>query len=227
MSNQSKQANQVVIRPLRFTADVQAMRSFLQTLGLRSRIESERGGWVDMVAGRGMVALHDSAISESGARSGETQLTFEADDIEELKERLQTAGYDDATIWDEAYGRVLSVTVVSDTKIWFDQRSEDLYGYKLHDAKRDDRLSVTPVLQVADQPAWQHFLEALGGDSAQFVSYEPFTGDLGVRLGFSTTELLAEVELRLTAAGYQPALTEHSLTVEDPDGQLITVRLQS
>jgi hypothetical protein len=45
--------NEVVIRPLRFSDDVPAMRAFLETLGLRSRIESERGGWVDMVAGRG------------------------------------------------------------------------------------------------------------------------------------------------------------------------------
>ncbi|HEY0692718.1 MAG TPA: VOC family protein [Kribbella sp.] len=220
-------SNQVVLRPLRFTADVPAMRRFLETLGLKSRVESEHGGWVDMVAGRGMVALHDSASSATGAKSGETGLSFEADDIEELKERLQAAGYEDATVWDEAYGRVLSVTVTGDAVIWVDQRSDDLYGYKLHDAKPDERLSVTPVLQVADQPAWQHFLEALGGDSAQLVSYEPGTGDLGVRLGFSTTELLTEVELRLTAAGYQPALTEHSLTVEDPDGQPVTVRLQS
>ena len=47
--------NDVVIRPLRFTADVGAMRAFLEALGLRSRIESERGGWVDMLTGRGMV----------------------------------------------------------------------------------------------------------------------------------------------------------------------------
>ncbi len=80
--------NDVVIRPLRFTDDVQAMRAFLETLGLRSRIESERGLWVDMVAGRGMVALHDAASNTSGAGPGETRLAFEADDIDELKDRL-------------------------------------------------------------------------------------------------------------------------------------------
>ena len=53
--------NDVVIRPLRFTADVDAMRAFLETLGLRSRIESERGGWTVLLAGRGAVSLHDAA----------------------------------------------------------------------------------------------------------------------------------------------------------------------
>ena len=81
--------NDVVIRPLRFTADVEAMRAFLETLGLRSRIESERGGWVDMLTGRGMVALHDAASECTGGQPGQTSLTFEADKIDELKDRLE------------------------------------------------------------------------------------------------------------------------------------------
>jgi hypothetical protein len=120
--------NEVVIRPLRFTAHVGAMRAFLETLGLRSRIESERGGWVDMVTGRGMVALHDAASSSTGGRPGQTSLSFEADDIDELKNRLEKAGYADTAVWDEAYGRVLSVTGPDGVQIWIDERSEDLYG---------------------------------------------------------------------------------------------------
>jgi hypothetical protein len=145
-------SNLVVLRPLRFTADVQAMRKFLETLGLRSRVESERGGWVDMVAGQGMAALHDSAISNTGGRSGETRLSFEADDIDELAQRLQEAGYDDATVWDEAYGRVLSVTGPGNTTIQVDQRSDDLYGYKLHDARPDERWSVTQSCRSPTSP---------------------------------------------------------------------------
>jgi hypothetical protein len=216
-------SNQVVLRPLRFTADVPAMRRFLETLGLTSRVESEHGGWVDMVAGRGMVALHDSASSATGAKSGETGLSFEADDIEELKERLQAAGYEDATVWDEAYGRVLSVTAPGDAVIWVDQRSDDLYGYKLHDAKPDERWSVTPTLQVSDRGAWQHFLGTLGGVSAQLVLFGPPAAELVVQLGFSTTESVAEVEQRLAQAGYVPTMTGSGLIVEDPDGELVTV----
>jgi hypothetical protein len=90
-------SNQVVLRPLRFSTDVQAMRGFLELLGLRSRVESERGGWVDMVAGRGMAALHDAASSNTAGRPGETRLSFETDDIDELAQRLRDAGYADAT----------------------------------------------------------------------------------------------------------------------------------
>ena len=34
--------------------------------------------------------------------------------------------------------------------IWVDERSEDLYGYKLHDARPDERWSVTPYLTGAE-----------------------------------------------------------------------------
>src|SRR5215207_3284127 len=149
--------NETFVRPLRFSADVPAMRAFLETLGLRSRIESERGGWVDMVAGHGMVALHDAAASSTGAKAGDTRLSFEADDIEELKVRLEAVGYQEVTIWDEAYGRVLSVLGPDNTTLWIDERSKDLYGYKLRDAHPDARWSVTPYLAVQDQEGWQLF----------------------------------------------------------------------
>jgi hypothetical protein len=73
--------------------------------------------------------------------------------------------------------------------IWVDQCTDDLYGFNLHDAKPDERLSVTLV----------------------------------VHLGFSTTERLTEVEQRLVQARYVPTMTGSGLTVEDPDGQLVTV----
>ena len=127
------------------------------------------------------------------------------------------------TIWDEAYGPVMSVTVSGDTGSAIDERTKDLYGYKMHDARADERWSVTPQLQGVDQPAWQRFLEALGGDNAQLVTYGPPAAEYGVRLDFGTTEDLAEVVRRLEAAGYAPTRTEDGITVEDPDGQLVRV----
>jgi hypothetical protein len=224
--------NEVVIRPLRFTADVPAMRAFLETLGLRSRIESERGGWVDMVAGRGMVALHDSATSSTSGRAGETSLAFEADDVDELQARLDqarsdAAGDQDATVFDEAFGRVLSMVGPENTPIWIDERSKDLYGYKLNDAQPDRRWSVTPQLGVGDQSAWSRFLEFLGGDNAELVRFGPGAGELEVRLEFGTTESLADVAQRLTAAGHPSRQAEGVLTVTDPDGQTVRVHAAS
>ncbi|TCC29220.1 VOC family protein [Kribbella sindirgiensis] len=205
-----------VIRPLRFTADVEAMRAFLETLGLRSRIESERGGWVDMVAGRGMVALHDAASSSTGGQPGQTTLSFEADKLDELKDRLEQVGFVDATVFDEAYGRVLSVSGPEGVVIWVDERNDDLYGYKLHNASPDDRWSVTPYLTGADEAPWQRFLGAIGVREA--VRFGPAAGDFAVRLDLTTSEDLDDVQAR--AGGSR---TESGLEIEDPDGRLVVV----
>ncbi|GAA3150394.1 hypothetical protein GCM10010530_82080 [Kribbella aluminosa] len=205
----------MVIRPLRFTDDVDAMRAFLEGLGLRSRIESERGGWVDMQAGRGMVALHDAASSSTGGQAGQTSLTFEAEKLDELVERLEQAGFGDASVFDEAYGRVLSVTGPDGAVIWVDERSEDMYGYKLYDARPDDRLSVTPYLAGADEPAWRAFLAAMGVDAT--VRFGP-GAEFAVRLDLSTTEDLADVQERVRGIR-----TEAGLEITDPDGQLVVV----
>jgi hypothetical protein len=209
-------SNTAVIRPLRFTADVEAMRSFLETLGLRSRIESERGGWVDMVTGRGMVALHDAATSSTGGRPGQTTLSFEADAIDELKDRLEQAGFGDATVFDEAYGRVLSVTGPDGVVIWIDERAEDLYGYKLHTAKADDRWSVTPYLVGAEEAGWRRFLGGIGAPVS--VLFGPAEDEFAVRLDLTTTEDLSEVQRR--AGGTR---TDAGLELTDPDGQLVVI----
>lgn len=209
--------NSTVIRPLRFTKDVAAMRAFLETLGLRSRIESERGGWVDMLTGSGMVALHDAASSSTGGRPGQTTLSFEADAIDELEDRLEQTGFVDATVFDEAYGRVLSVTAPDGVVIWVDERSDDLYGYKVHDAHPDARWSVTPYLTGAEESSWRRFLDGLGvGQPVRFGVPE---GEFTVRLELTTTEDLADVQAR--AGGTR---TEAGLELVDPDGQLVVVR---
>jgi len=209
----------VVMRPLRFTADVEAMRAFLERLGLRSRIESERGGWVDMVTGRGMVALHDAASSATGGQPGQTVLSFEADDIDDLKNKLEKAGYADATIFDEAYGRVLSVTGPDSVTIVIDERAEDLYGYELHDSSPDDRWSVTPYLTGATEPDWARFLDVLGTDSSP--RYGPTDTKFAVRLDLTTTEDLDAVESRLE--GHQVGRTAEGLELVDPDGQRVVI----
>ena len=134
--------NAIVVRPIRFTDNLEAMQGFLEILGLRPRILSERGGWVEMVAGGGMVALHDAASSVVGATSGDTCLGFEVDDVKELAARLVEAGVDDVTIYDEAYGQVLSCTDPMGETLQVDSRSDDLYGYRVvHAATRLPRAS--------------------------------------------------------------------------------------
>ena len=85
--------NEIVVRPLRFSADVQAMRRFLELVGLRSRVEAESGGWITMVAGSGMVALHDSATSDTGGLMvNKAPVVYPYSNVDELLEAEAAGG---------------------------------------------------------------------------------------------------------------------------------------
>lgn len=118
------------VRPVRFTDDVAAMRRFLEAMGLRARITSDGGGWVDLTAAAGLVGLHDAASSATGTAAGVTTLSFESEEpLEILLDRLHAAGFADAHIVDEAYGRVLVVTDPDGVEVHVDEVMSDLYGY--------------------------------------------------------------------------------------------------
>jgi len=124
------------VRPVRFTYDVAAMRRFLEALGLQPRIASEGGGWVDFtIDSSGMIALHDATTpTQTGYTAGQTSLSFEADEpLEPLRDRLRRAGFADAHIVDEAYGRTLFVTDPDGVWVAIDGRQTDLHGY--HEAE--------------------------------------------------------------------------------------------
>jgi len=210
----------VVIRPLRFSADVDAMRAFLETVGLTARIESERGGWAVMLAGQGMIALHDAATSSTGGRPGQTVLVFEAENLDALKAELESAGYTDVSIWDEAYGRVLSAIAPSGPKLQVDERPDDLYGYRLNETRPDERWTVTPHLSGAGGSGWRQILDLL--ETKQTV-YFGAGEEYAVRMDLSTTEDLDAVLRRLTSAGYQASRNADTLEVVDPDGQALVV----
>jgi hypothetical protein len=198
-----------VLRPVRFTDDVDAMRAFLELLGLASRIESERGGWVDMVAGSGMVALHDAATSATGGRPGQTSVSFEVEHADVFAARLRDAGVD-ATIYDEAYGRVLQLRLPDGAHVVVDERQSDLYGYRLLDARPDP--GTTVVCGWSGDPT---VLASLGlAETGRGTWTAPAAGEVehgGVeRLALRTAEPLDVVQERLTAAVTRSARTATS-----------------
>lgn len=223
-----------IVRPLRFTDDIPAMRAFLELLGVAPRVESQHGGWLAMVSGAGMLALHDAASSATGGRPGETGLSFEGADLEALAARLSDADWTDATIWDEAYGRVLSVTDPDGEKIWVDGYSDDDYGYRIHRPERDWRWSVMPTRSTTVPEEYVRFLGCFGlepgpvepdpvvGGHVGLVRLVPGSGP--TRLGFATEEPLDAVAERLRTAGHaDAAVAADVMTVTDPDGQSVAV----
>lgn len=242
----------LVVRPVRFTDDVPAMRRFLETIGLVPRIEAEAGGWVDMVSGGGMVALHSAASSNTGGQPGQTTLSFEADDVDALASALSAAGCPGVSVHDESYARVLEVTDPLGDPVVVDERSDDLYGYRTHDGSPREGLRVVPVRFTDGARDYARFLRALGLTGEPDESYALFAasggahGYVGVHhvydevlpivvgngasshLTFTTPEDMDDVAARLRAAGYEDARVTREdfgdfVTVTDPDGQTVQV----
>jgi hypothetical protein len=236
----------IAVMPIRFTDRVPEVRDFLALLGFSARV-SRADRWVDMVGGAGMVALHGAAVGESGARPGDTGLSFEVGDVDVLAARLTAAGIDDVEIYDEAYGRVLRVNDHGAERVTFDEHADDLYGYRVDDpTPQHGILSMPirfgpPVGPFADLLAAAGFVRLDEGDDAWWrvwssrdgglVALHPSADDRApgsVQLGFRTEEPLTDLAARLVAAGHHDVTLSDEfggeLTVTDPDGQRVLVQ---
>lgn len=222
------------------------MRDFLALLGLSPRVTGAEK-WVVMAGASGTVGLHATAVASSGAASGETDLTFEVPDADALKAQLAAAGLVDAEIYDEAWGRVLTVRDHHQRELYINERPDDYYGYQLDEPRPEHGIVSMPV--KFEQPAgtFAETLASLGfvrldeGDDALWrvwsspdgglVALHPPTDETApgsVRIGFRTHEPLKELAERLVAAGHQDVTLSDedggALTVTDPDGQKVLVQ---
>jgi len=120
------------VTPIYFTSDPERMRRFCEVLGLSTYLRADRGGWVEMRGSGGFVGLHEATAE----RAGQSGLGFETDEpLEDLRDRLVAAGFDDAHIIDEAWGRVLWVDDPDGHGLWVQEARTDLYGYHLVDGQ--------------------------------------------------------------------------------------------
>lgn len=209
----------VVLRPLRFTADVPGWTAFARSLGLTPRIESLRGGWADLVAGGGgMLALHEATSSDTRQPAGRTTLSFECDDGTALVRRLRAAGYQ-ATLYDESYGRVVVVQAPDGTIVQGDERTDDLHGYR--ESRSEGALPGVRVrarVVTPDVLAYAQFAAVLGVTGIELVQgpVQTFATALG-QDGRTRPAALCRVLLDTSdVAGGEVLL--------DPDGEQLPVR---
>lgn len=96
----------------------------LQALGLRERIRSNPGTWIDFEGDGGGLAAFHAGMSDA------MTLSFEyAGSLEALEHRLTEAGRE-TSIVDEAYNRTLLVRTPDDWTLWINGQISDLYGYR-------------------------------------------------------------------------------------------------
>lgn len=78
----------LVIRPIRYTSKVAAMREWAVSLGMAPLLDTE--GWAVLGAGRGRLALHH--VPEGDPQAGTTTFAVETDDLDALQQRWSAAG---------------------------------------------------------------------------------------------------------------------------------------
>ncbi|MEU8631926.1 VOC family protein [Amycolatopsis sp. NPDC048633] len=94
------------VLPIRYSADVEAMTRFYEVLGLPVGPVSRPGGWVELPAAGGTLAIHRGAAEDVGR----CELAFETGErLEDVAARLRAAGYEPGPVLDEGFGRSLRV----------------------------------------------------------------------------------------------------------------------
>lgn len=127
----------------RFTADAPAMTKFFDALGLQRMT-----GGNDNVTYHGVtggLTLQSASGSASGFEAGQTQLAFDVTDIDPAADRLRDAGLD-PRIWEEPYGRAMSVRDPSGLGVWINE-----IQYETDSAHSDSRLDVSVVAVRASE----------------------------------------------------------------------------
>lgn len=111
------------VMPIWYLDDIPFGTTVFEALGLRRRLASDSGGWVDAVAdGGGLAALH-------AASAPRIELSFEyRGDVNALADSLIADGFD-ARIVDEAYNRTILVALPKGGDLWINGAIEDTYGY--------------------------------------------------------------------------------------------------
>lgn len=119
----SVRGGQLSVMPIWYVDDIQYGTTVFEALGLRRRLSSDSGSWVDAVAdGGGLAALH-------AGPSPRIELSFEfRGDVTTLADALVAEGFD-ARILDEAYNRTILIALPTGGDLWVNGAIEDSYGY--------------------------------------------------------------------------------------------------
>jgi len=121
-------ASPLTVMPIWYGADLTEQAAVADAVGLRRRLASDSGVWIDFTAaGGGALALHRADVGS--ADRDRVELSFEyAGDLDVLAARLTEAGHT-PRILDEAYNRTLRVARPDGPDLWVNGVQQDLYGY--------------------------------------------------------------------------------------------------
>lgn len=112
------------VMPIRYSSDVAAMTRFYKVLGLRTGPVSRPGGWAELPADGGMLAVHRGSAEDTGR----CELAFEAGEpLEQVAERLRAAGFEPGPVIDEGFGQSLRVRDPDQVWVQINRYDRELY----------------------------------------------------------------------------------------------------
>lgn len=110
--------------PIRYSADTAAMTRFFQAIGLEIDAVSRPGGWIELTADAGTLAVHRAEPGDTGR----CELAFEATEpLEQVAERLRAAGYEPGPVMDENHGQSLRVKDPDDVWVQINRNDRELF----------------------------------------------------------------------------------------------------
>lgn len=115
------------VTPIRFVRDIELANKFYSTLGLNENASATSGTWADLHGKGGQLGLHIAPSGTTQLDAGAVALHFSTDEnLERTVERLTAAGYAPSDIFDETFGRFITVSDPDGYLIQVNEMDEDL-----------------------------------------------------------------------------------------------------
>lgn len=159
----------ITVFPVIMTTDTRATQQRLQDQGFALVTEHPDGRWFELRGASGAVAVHANQDREW------VDLSFMTDDADGTLATLKESGYDDAHVWDEAFGRVIGVTTPEGELLWINIDQDDFYGYE-HRPADSPTAEVTVDLTTPHPAEWAKLLSCLGAQQSDGVFDFPGRG---------------------------------------------------
>jgi catechol 2,3-dioxygenase-like lactoylglutathione lyase family enzyme len=117
------------VRPIHFVPDVEEARRFYETLGLAVQARARTGGWIELRADGGELAVHDAAAADDGeGRAGVLFSLVAEEPLEAVAARLRAAGFPpEGDAVDREWGRSLLVRAPDGMVVQIDEQEPELY----------------------------------------------------------------------------------------------------
>ena len=113
---------------IRYVLRSSGLVEFYRALGFAVEVRSRTGDWIEFVGAPAVIAIHTLPSRDSSGMPGGTELAFEAEEpLEDVKARLDRAGFPGAAIVDESHGRSLQIFDPEGSFVQINEFDRELY----------------------------------------------------------------------------------------------------